>query len=40
MGAYINKTTVTSAVAVLAGLFVYKQYVERHVTKVIGGGAA
>jgi len=37
MKTYINKTVIVGAVASLAGLFIYKQYVERHVVKAVGG---
>lgn len=36
---FINKTTVVSSVAIIGGLFVYKQFLERHVIKMVAGGA-
>lgn len=40
MGNLVNKTTIMSSIAIVGGLFVYKQFVEKHVTKVLSGGAA
>lgn len=39
MKSYINQTTVISAVAGLAGLFVYKKFVSASVVKALGGNA-
>ncbi len=39
MGTLVNKTTIISSLAIVGGLFVYKQFVEKHINKAIAGGA-
>ena len=39
MDKYINKATITGSVAIIAGMFLYKQFVERHVVKIAGGNS-
>lgn len=38
-GLPINKTTVISSVAIIGGLFIYKQFMEARVNKLVAGGA-
>jgi len=33
----INKTTVVSSLAIIGGIFIYKQYIESHVLNAMGG---
>jgi len=39
MGTLVNKTTVMSSIAIVGGLFIYKQFIEQHINKAIAGGA-
>ena len=34
----VNKTTIISSLAIVGGLFVYKQFIEQHINKAIAGG--
>lgn len=39
MNKYINKTVVISAVATMAGMFIYKQFASNKVNQALSGGS-